>query len=148
MTHATLFEPTPRTHDDFWQSVGIPSRGPRLYAALQRGLPYQVYAHLAKATGLDKQALAKVVDIAPATLQRRIKSGHFNQDESDKLYRLARVFSNTCKLFEGDEQAAQRWLNQPVKGLGGARPIDMIVTSAQTSAVLDLIGRIEHGVFA
>jgi uncharacterized protein (DUF2384 family) len=35
-----------------------------------------------------------------------------------------------------------------VQGLGGARPAEMIATSAGTDAVLDLIGRLEHGVFA
>lgn len=34
------------------------------------------------------------------------------------------------------------------EAIGGARSIDMMVTSAETAAVLDLIGRLEHAVFA
>lgn len=143
-----IFEPGHKAPRDLWHILGIPSRGPDLYRALERGLPYRVYTELARITGLDKQSLAQVVDIAPATLQRRLKSGRFNQGESDRIYRLARVFSAACELFEGDADAAQQWMNRPVRGLGGARPIDMMVTSAQTAAVLDLIGRLEHGVFA
>lgn len=148
MSDLAIFHPSANTQPDLWQALGIPSRGPRLYEALHDGLPYRVYTKLANATGLSKTQLARVVDIAPATLQRRVKSGHFTQDESDRLYRLAQVFSSALQLFEGNEPSAQRWLNQPVRGLGGSRPIDMIATSAQTDAVLDLIGRLEHGVFA
>jgi len=148
MGHVAVFEPANKAPRDVWQALGIPSRGPRLHRALENGLPYQVYSDLARITGLDKQSLAKAVDIAPATMQRRIKAGRFTQSESDRIYRLAQVFSAACELFEGDTQSAQRWINQPVKGLGGARPIDMMATSAETAAVLDLIGRLEHGVFA
>lgn len=133
---------------EFWRKLGIPSRGALLYKSLEQGLPYSTFTRLAKVTGLDKQSMASVVNIAPATLQRRIKAGHFQQDESDRLYRLAQVYCATLELFEGDTEAAQAWLHRPTRGLGGVRPIDMIVTSAQTNAVLDLIGRLEHGVFA
>lgn len=148
MSDVAVFEPEHKAPVDLWQSLGIPSRGPGLYRALEDGLPYRVYSDLARAIGLDKQSLAKAVDIAPATMQRRMKSGRFTQGESDRIYRLAQVFSAACELFEGDTQGAQRWINQPVKGLGGVKPIEMMATSAETAAVLDLIGRLEHGVFA
>lgn len=147
MVDVAIFEPAHNAPHNIWQVLGIPSRGPDLYRALETGLPYRVYTDLASAIGLDRQSLAKVVDIAPATLQRRVKAGRFTQSESDRIYRLAQVFSAACDLFEGDEQGARRWINQPVKGLGGARPVDMMTTSAETTAVLDLIGRLERGVF-
>ena len=146
MTDIALYRPGHAPQNDLWSWLGIPSRGPRLYEALQKGLPYRVYARLAELTGLSRQELARVVAIAPATLQRRIKSGRFTQDESDRLYRLAQVFSAASDLFEGDTTGAKTWINEPVRGLGAVRPIDMIATSAQTGAVLDLIGRLEHGV--
>ena len=149
MSDASLYHPVMLPeHSDFWRAVGIPSRGARLYEALRQGFPYAVYTRLGEITGLDKRALARAVAIAPATLQRRIKSGYFNQDESDRLYRLAQVFFAVLELFEGDEESAKTWIHQPIRGLGGSKPIDMISTSAQTAAVLDLIGRLEHGVFA
>lgn len=148
MSSLPVFVPSDHPEDDFWQALGIPRRGQDLYAALAAGLPVRAYTGLAAATGLGRQALAAALAIAPATLQRRLKSGRFNRDESDRLYRLAEIFGSTLELFEGDTEAAQRWLVGSVRGLGGARPIDMVVTSAQADAVLDLIGRLEHGVFA
>ncbi|WP_412776586.1 antitoxin Xre/MbcA/ParS toxin-binding domain-containing protein [Thalassospira lucentensis] len=132
----------------FWKAVGIPARGPALHEALQQGIPYATYGKLASAAGLDRKELAKYVVIPMATLQRRAKLGRFKVDESDKLYRFAEVLNAATNLFEGDRDRARQWLLSPVQGLGGACPAEMIATSAGTDAVLDLIGRLEHGVFA
>ncbi len=73
---------------------------------------------------------------------------YFKRDEGDRLYRFAEVYKNAVDLFEGDRQRANTWLLNPVRGLGGQRPVEMIATTAGAEAVLDLIGRLEHGVFA
>ncbi len=148
MSSLPVFMPADQSQNDFWRRLGIPRRGQDLYAALAAGLPVRTYTELAVATGLSRQVLAAALGIAPATLQRRFKSGRFNREESDRLYRLADLFGAILELFEGDTVAAQRWLVSPVRGLGGVRPVDMVLTSAQTDAVLDLVGRLEHGVFA
>ncbi|WP_249978046.1 type II RES/Xre toxin-antitoxin system antitoxin [Vreelandella olivaria] len=137
-----------KLHLSIWQFLGIPPRGPQLHEVLREGIPYQVYMKLASAVGLERQELARYVVIAPATLQRRAKAGRFKAEESDRLYRLAEVYTRTVDLFEGDLEQARQWLMKPVRGLGGRRPIEMVSTSAGTEAVFDLIGRLEHGVFA
>nr|WP_259374668.1 MbcA/ParS/Xre antitoxin family protein [Pseudomonas aeruginosa] len=45
-------------------------------------------------------------------------------------------------MFEGDQEAAEDWLHHPLPALGGVPPIQ-----APLEMVLDLIGRLEHGVF-
>ncbi len=72
----------------------------------------------------------------------------FNSEESDRLFRLAAVYKATLDLFEDDTGATRLWLADPVHGLGNRRPLEMLATSAEAQAVLDLIGRLEHGVVA
>lgn len=146
----TVREFSPRIYakPSLWQQLGIAERGPKLYQALHQGFSYEVFDTLAALSTLDKKQLAAVCQLAPATLARRAKSGRFTQDESDRLYRFATVFAAATALFAGDAQATKRWLTEPVYGLGEQAPIDMLVTSAESQAVLDLIGRLEHGVFA
>lgn len=50
-------------------------------------------------------------------------------------------------LFAGDEQSAAEWLNKPAKALNGRKPIDMKKSDAELRLVLDLIGRLQHGVY-
>ncbi len=142
------YQPAPDQASGFWQQLGVPPRGTQLYAALRKGLPYEVFERLAQYTDLNRSALAIHLGIAPATLQRRLKVRQFNAEESDRLFRLAAVYKAALDLFEGDTNATRRWLVEPVRGLGNHRPLEMLATSAEAQAVLDLIGRLEHGVVA
>ena len=53
----------------------------------------------------------------------------------------------TLELFHGDREAAEKWLSSPCKALGNITPIEMINQSKSNHAVLNVIARIEHGVF-
>ncbi|WP_095067365.1 antitoxin Xre/MbcA/ParS toxin-binding domain-containing protein [Pseudomonas sp. Irchel 3A18] len=142
------YYPTPAQEEDFWQRLGVPPRGAQLYNALRAGLPYEVFERLASYTDLNRSTLAEHLGIAPATLQRRLKVRQFNAEESDRLFRLAAIYKAAMDLFEDDTEATRRWLTKPVYGLGQCRPLEMLTTSAEAQAVLDLIGRLEHGVVA
>ncbi len=136
------------TPTSLWDELGIPPRGSALYRALHEGVSYSSFQVLARATGLNRTALRKAVAIPSATLNRRAKQGRFSAEESDRLFRFAQVYDAAIQLFEGDAEAAIHWMRNPVRGLGGERPIDMLTTSAEAGAVLDLIGQLEHGVVA
>lgn len=90
--------------------------------------------------------LASAVELAPAELLDGLKLNRFDTADRDKVFRLIQVLSAAAELFEGDTVAAYRWLTRPAKGLGGELPINMLATSDQSNAVLDLIGKLEHGV--
>lgn len=65
-------------------------------------------------------------------------------DEPEEHIAIA-VWRAAIELFEGDRTAADRWLHHEAIGLGWKRPID--VMQADPQQVLDLIARIEHGVY-
>ncbi|GAB7528547.1 DUF2384 domain-containing protein [Pseudomonas sp. 3A(2025)] len=140
---------SPRTAsaaEDFWQRLNLSPRGVQLHNALREGLPYAVFDHLADAIAINRSTLADYLAIAPATLQRRLKARRFNVEESDRLFRLASIYAAALELFEGNIETVRRWLVHPVSGLDQRCPLDMLITSAESQAVLDLMGRLEHGV--
>lgn len=147
-TFTREYTPNLYTNDNLWQQLGIAERGPQLYQALHNGFSYSIFDKLAALSALDKKQLATVCQLAPATLARRAKNGKFTQDESDRLHRFTTVWVAASALFDDDAAATKRWLTEPVYGLGDKAPLEMLATSAETQAVLDLIGRLEHGVFA
>ncbi|QXF34598.1 hypothetical protein CE143_16600 [Photorhabdus luminescens] len=69
-------------------------------------------------------------------------------EESERVARLIRVFDAAVQLFGGNKNEAWTWLKSPVKGLGGVTPISLIATESGALEVLDLIERLEHGVFS
>jgi putative toxin-antitoxin system antitoxin component (TIGR02293 family) len=72
--------------------------------------------------------------------------GRLQPDESDRLVRAARIFAQAVGLFEGDEEAARRWLTSPQPALGGSTPWDYAATEIGAREVENLIGRLEHGI--
>lgn len=147
-TSFTQYQPPKALAAGFWQQIGLPARGRKLHELLHEGVAYRVYPQLAKVSGIEQKALAGYVDIPPATLSRRAKSGRFKMAESDRLYRFAELFKAALDLFEGDAESARAWLLKPNTGLGGRCPVEMSATSAEYQTVLNLIGRLEHGVTA
>ena len=117
-----------------------------LVRVLRIGVPVAVFGKLATEIGTSQATLGKVIGLPSSTLTRRRQSKRLSPDESDRLYRVASAYRSALQLFEGERTAAQRWLNEPAKALGGSSPIDYLDTEAGAEAVHDLILRLEHGV--
>ena len=66
---------------------------------------------------------------------------------SDKKDRLEAITKAALEFFKGDDKAANRWLNHPVRGLGNKRPVDMVHTDEDTRTALNLMGCLDHGMF-
>ena len=110
--------------------------------------PKECASALQSATALPLRQILDVIRLPASTFARRKKAGKLSPDESERMYRLAGVFESAVRLFEGDVPAAREWLTRPCRGLGGAVPIELTKTEVGARAVEDMIGRLEHGVFA
>ncbi|MFZ5484519.1 MAG: type II toxin-antitoxin system Xre/ParS family antitoxin [Pseudomonadota bacterium] len=114
---------------------------------LRQGISSAAVDSLASTLALTQAELAGALAIPERTLARRKKEGLFNSEESAKLLRLARVAERAETVFE-DWPAALDWLKSPNAALGGVTPLSLMDTDIGAEAVLDTLGRIEHGVFA
>jgi len=114
---------------------------------IRQGIPSAASESLAKILRMTQSELAASLGIPERTLARRKKEGMFNSEESAKLVRLARVVERAGEVFE-DLDAALDWLKSPNAALSGVTPLSMLDTDIGAEAVLDTLGRIEHGVFA
>jgi putative toxin-antitoxin system antitoxin component (TIGR02293 family) len=110
------------------------------------GFPYGVLENFRESVGLSAGEVADLVQINPRTLSRRKREGRLHADESDRLLRLSRVYGRALGLFGGDLPRARRWLSTPKVALGGETPLDYSRVDVGAQEVVDLIGRIEHGV--
>lgn len=111
------------------------------------GFPYKVLANFQKSTKLPWAAISRFVAIPQRTLTRRQSQGTLQSDESDRVLRASRIFEMAVALFEGDTEAAGKWLQSSQRDLGGETPLDFASTEVGAREVENLIGRLEHGVF-
>jgi len=116
-------------------------------AVVREGIAARALDAIASSLGLAPSEVAEHLGIAERTLARRRRSGTLTTEESAKLVRLARVTRRAAEVFEGHDTGVH-WLKRPNRALGGERPLDLLDTEIGAENVLDLLGRIEHGVFS
>jgi putative toxin-antitoxin system antitoxin component (TIGR02293 family) len=128
-------------------SIGLqPQSSAKLIAKIKEGLPVKAFNRLCKNLGMSEKALAKTLNIAISTLARRKKSGRMTFEESERIYRIARLYDRAEEVF-GDKKMGRKWLKDPAWALGDITPLEFAETELGAQEVDDLLGRIEHGVF-
>jgi putative toxin-antitoxin system antitoxin component (TIGR02293 family) len=119
-----------------------------LIQQVEQGFSFATLRTLEARSGIAASELASVVGIPERTLARRRAAGKLTGDESDRLLRVSMVFDKAVDLFEGDVAAAATWLLTGRKALGNRTPLAYSRTEAGAREVENLIGRLEHGIFA
>ena len=107
-------------------------------AATRAGLPMQAANEFAKHFASTGAQPLFVPDSSKSRL---------SPTESDMLVRAANVVSRAIEVLETEERAAH-WLHSSNVALGGEVPASLLDTSAGEHFVLDLLERIEYGVYS
>jgi putative toxin-antitoxin system antitoxin component (TIGR02293 family) len=112
------------------------------------GLSFRTLETFSSESSLPLAEIASLIEIPQRTLARRKVIGKLSSEESERLLRLSRVFEKAVALFEGNVDAAVVWLRRPKRALGNKSPLTYSRTELGARQVEDLIGGLEHGVFA
>jgi putative toxin-antitoxin system antitoxin component (TIGR02293 family) len=118
-----------------------------LIEILRSGFHYKTVEAVQETLQIPLSDFGKIINIAPRTLSRRKKEGKLHTDESERLYRVAVLLERATEVLE-NKATAVHWLKSPKKSLGGKTPLDFADTEVGIEEVKELLGRIEHGVFA
>jgi putative toxin-antitoxin system antitoxin component (TIGR02293 family) len=118
----------------------------QMISKLKRGLPADSFDRLRQRLNISDNALARIVQISKRTLDRRRATGRLTTDESERVLRIAQVYDMAVEVF-GSRKKAENWLKKPARGLGGKIPLQYADTNLGTHEVINLLGRIDHGIF-
>ncbi|MDQ3397693.1 MAG: DUF2384 domain-containing protein [Deinococcota bacterium] len=114
---------------------------------INRGLSPDALKHLAEHLELTVNDMLVFTEIKSSTYhERKRKQRPLSPEESGRVYRLAKVVEAAEAYFEGDKEAARRWLNHPKVALGGKAPLEFARTPEGSDYVIKLLGRMEHGI--
>jgi putative toxin-antitoxin system antitoxin component (TIGR02293 family) len=115
---------------------------------VRKGLSIESFKRVASYYQLSDVQMSKVVGTSIRTIVRLQKEDKpLNSTWSDRLYRLARVAAQAQDVFESADTATS-WLKRPNRGLNGHAPVDLLDTDAGTEQVVELLDRIEYGVYS
>ena len=115
-------------------------------AEIRNGLPASFLDSLKDALEMTETQLADVVGIARQTLVRRKRQGALRRDEGDRAAMVTRMFNMALSCFDGNREHALDWLKHPNPALAGETPLERADTATGAEDVIDLIGRLEHGI--
>lgn len=118
----------------------------KLIQSVKHGVPYNEFEVLQAKLGVSMSALAGVIGISERTLSRRKVEGRLQPDESDRLYRITRLYNRAVEVI--GETSGAEWLTTPKRFLGGKSPLEFADTEIGAYEIDQTLGRIEHGVFA
>ena len=144
-THARLGIVNSQIYGGNGKASALPTG--KLINMITVGLPVKELEDLQASLDIPMEKLAPKLGISIATIQRRKQQGQLAPEESDRVWRFARLVGKAVAVF-GNEEDARQWLTSAQFGLGGAAPLDYAKTEVGAREVENLLGRIEHGVYS
>jgi putative toxin-antitoxin system antitoxin component (TIGR02293 family) len=115
--------------------------------AVKSGVSKEELENLKMGAGLDYDTLARVLNVAKATLHNKKGKEKFDTAVSERIFHLADLYSYGYEVFE-DRERFNNWMKLENRALGGVSPIHLIDTLYGVEEVKHLIGRIEYGVYS
>ena len=115
---------------------------------IKKGIPFKATNQVRIKLRLSLPKFVALVKISESGWARaRRTNKRLSTVVSDRVYRVARIFSIATQVLE-DEDEARKWLSEKQVGLGGNLPLDLMQTEAGAKEVEDLLWRIEYGVIS
>ncbi len=126
--------------------VGRSVRSPEdLAERVRKGLPFAALVAVMEHYGISRDALCTILHLSARNFLRRKDQKRLSADESDRLYRLARVIAHANRVFEDPGESAD-WIHTPNTSLGKQQPLTLLDTDIGVQQVDQVLGRIEHGI--
>ena len=114
----------------------------------RKGIPYTTVQRLMEQFQLDRATLTRILGTSERTLARRLHQQQpLDLMESDRLVRFLRVATYAEEVIE-DRDRAIAWLKSPNRALGGQVPIELLDTDAGSEQVVEILTRIDYGVYS
>lgn len=128
--------------------VGAPRSDYEFILAIRKGLPAEVITHVAVSSSLTEDEILRALRIAKRTAARRkATASPLKPLESELIYRLSKVVVAATDVL-GSRGKAREWILAKNRALHGERPIDLLDTAIGFEDVLDVLRRIDYGVYS
>lgn len=115
--------------------------------AIREGLPFSAFESVRDTLRLNEETICSSLKIPKRTLARRKSGSKLTSRESELVLRLEKVRSEAEAVL-GSAEKAREWLTASNNALNGDAPIRLLDTGPGFNEVLDVLRRIEFGVYS
>jgi putative toxin-antitoxin system antitoxin component (TIGR02293 family) len=121
---------------------------PALVAKVEEGVPVLDVVAFGREVGFTAEELARLIQIPSRTYARRVAGkSRLKLDEGERVVRIMRLYDKAKRAL-GTNERARRWLNRPLRVLGGRTPLDFARTEPGAREVEAVLHRFEEGIFS
>jgi len=115
---------------------------------IRSGLRFDMIDFVAEHYGLSTEILHRVIELSSRTAARRKQTpSPLNAMQSERLVRVVRVLEFATDVLE-DADNARTWLHTSNVALNDQRPVDLLDTGIGYEQVMDVLRRLEFGVYS
>lgn len=118
-----------------------------ILSMIKTGVSKEALLKVGKEMGLTLDDLCQLMHISPRTVQRKSKQEALGPEVSERVIELATVLIKGQEVL-GSKDAVKQWIRDEILALGHKRPIDLLDSSFGVRMVLDVLSRIEHGIYS
>lgn len=118
------------------------------YSSLvEEGLPKKSLLEVQKYLLKNLNELANLTGMSSRNLSRYTELDKLPEKASEAVLQLAQIISRGLEVF-GDENTFRTWLHEPNGAIEGKKPEELISNRFGAQLVLDILSRIEWGVYS
>ncbi|MCE9954319.1 DUF2384 domain-containing protein [Aeromonas allosaccharophila] len=111
------------------------------------GVAPGIIHRLAELMNTDSGLICRLAGISRSTVARKLRiEAPLSISQGARVYGVVQALDAALSLNKNDTAKALSWLNRPAWGLGGVAPAELLTTQMGVQAVVNLVGRIQHGV--
>ncbi len=130
-----------------FDSLGIPSDPLGAHLWIVAGVAPGIIHRLAELVKVDVGMICGLTGISRSIISRKLRTHtSLSISQGARVYGAILVLDAVLSLHQNDTVRAFSWLNRAAWGLGGVAPAELLKTQMGVQAVIDLVGRIQHGV--
>lgn len=130
-----------------FDSLGIPSDPLGAHLWFVAGVAPGSIHRLAELMSADIGWICRLAGISRHTVARKLRIGApLSISQGARVYGVVQALEAVLFLHRNNTARALSWLHRPAWGLGGVAPATLLNTLMGVQAVVNLVGRIRHGV--
>jgi putative toxin-antitoxin system antitoxin component (TIGR02293 family) len=113
----------------------------------RKGIKISNALDLVNKLGLSQLEFANILHVSLRTVQRFESSKLLDSDGSSKIIQLQNINTKGVNVF-GSQSSFNQWIRTPLLSLNNKTPLQYFDTPFGFQLIEQLLGRIEHGIFA
>lgn len=118
------------------------------YKLYQKGVNRDSFNKVAKEIArVPEKEMANVCKISQRSISRMKSDQLLPPLCAEIIISIIQVYSRAVEVF-GSEETAHEWLKTPLQALEGKTPLQSVSNRFEAQFVMDILGRIEYGVYS